>query len=270
SPRAKRLASELKIDWSVITGSGRGGRIRERDVRAAASTHLAGRWIPHTPLRKTIATRMTAGVAQAAPVTLFSKFDATELVGFRRELKESQPDSKDPAPSVTDIFIKLATNALVDHSRLRAQWSEQALFIPDQIDVAFAVDTESGLLAPVVRNSDKLNLSEIAARTRELIESARAGKLTSADMRDAVFTISNLGGFGIDAFTPIIHLPQCAVLGIGRIVREAAVVEDRIVPRDMMTVSLTFDHRVVDGAPAARFLATIIRGAQSCEILRSI
>lgn len=270
SPRARRLASELKIDWSMLRGSGRGGRIRERDIRAAATTRPTGRWIPHTSLRRTIAARMVAGVTQAASVTLFSKFDATELVNFRRLLKGSRTSPEKHVPSYTDIHLKLTAAALVQHPHLRAQWSDQALFIPEQIDVAFAVDTDAGLLAPVVRNADKLKLSEITARTRDLIALARDGRLNAADMRDAVFTVSNLGDLGIDAFTPIIHLPQCAVLGIGRIVREAVVVEDCIVPRDMMTLSLTFDHRIVDGAPAARFLASIIRGAQSCATLRSL
>lgn len=256
SSRARRLATALKVDWSVISGSGRTGRIRERDIRAAA-TAKPGRWITHTTLRKTIAARMVAGVAQAAPVTLFSKIDATELVSLRRHLKESQTSPDHPVPSFTDILLKLTAKALVEHPQLRAQWSDQALFVPDQIDIAFAVDTDAGLLAPVVRNADKITFSEIAARTRELIVLAREGRLGAADMRDAVFTISNLGGLGIDAFTPIIHLPQCAVLGIGRIAHEAAIVEDRIVPRDMMTLSLTFDHRVVDGVPAARFLASL-------------
>jgi pyruvate dehydrogenase E2 component (dihydrolipoamide acetyltransferase) len=100
-------------------------------------------------------------------------------------------------------------------------------------------------------------LRQIAAQTHDLIDKARAGTLTAEEMRDATFTVTNLGGFGIDAFTPILNPPQCAVLGIGRIVREPAVVEDKIVPRDMVTLCLTFDHRILDGAPAARFLATL-------------
>jgi pyruvate dehydrogenase E2 component (dihydrolipoamide acetyltransferase) len=119
------------------------------------------------------------------------------------------------------------------------------------------------LLVPVVRGADRLTLREVTVRSQELIRAARAGKLTAEQMRDATFTISNLGSLGIDTFTPIIHLPQCAVLGIGRIVREPAVVGDVIVPRERMTLSLTFDHRVVDGAPAARFLDTLRRAIEA-------
>ena len=114
----------------------------------------------------------------------------------------------------------------------------------------------------MVRSVDRRSVHEIAAETRDLIAHARSGKLTTEQMRGATFTVTNLGMFAIDAFTPIIHLPQCAVLGVGRIVKEPAVVEDRVVPRDMMTLSLTFDHRVVDGAPAARFLDTLRRSIE--------
>src|SRR5439155_596870 len=137
------------------------------------------------------------------------------------------------------------------------QWRDEGLFVPARVDIAVAVDTEAGLLAPVVRGADRLSLLQVAGQMRELVGLARAGRLTADQMRDATFTITNLGMFGIDAFTPIIHLPQCAVLGIGRIVRKPAVVGDRIEPRDFLTMSLTFDHRVVDGAPAARFLAAV-------------
>src|SRR5262249_39658812 len=124
-------------------------------------------------------------------------------------------------------------------------------------DIALAVDTDAGLFVPVLRSADRMTLRQIAAHSRELIEQARAGKLSAEQMREATFTITNLGGFGIDAFTPIIHLPQCAVLGVGRIARDPAMQGDRIVPREMLTLCLTFDHRVMDGAPAARFLQTL-------------
>ncbi len=160
-------------------------------------------------------------------------------------------------PSYTDLILKLSAAALQRHPLLQAQWRDDGLFVPNRFDLAFAVDTESGLLAPVVRDVDKMSISEIAARSLELITLARAGRLTADQMRDATFTVTNLGHLGIDAFTPIIHLPQCAVLGVGRIIAEPVVDGDRIVPGKTLTLSLTFDHRVVDGAPAARFLDTL-------------
>jgi pyruvate dehydrogenase E2 component (dihydrolipoamide acetyltransferase) len=129
--------------------------------------------------------------------------------------------------------------------------------------LAIAVATDAGLLAPVLRDVDRLTVREITCQTRQLIEQARAGRVAESDLQGGVFTITNLGMFGIDAFTPIINLPQCAILGVGRIVREPAVVNDVIVPRDQMTLSLTFDHRVLDGAPAARFLKTLTRAIEA-------
>ncbi len=251
TPRARRAARELGVDWSGLRGSGKGGRVRERDVRAAGGTR-GGRLIPHTNLRRTVAARMVAGVTQAAPVTLHTRVDASSLVLLRDRHR-----ANGEAPGYTALVVKLAAAALQQHPLLQAQWRDDGLFIPDRTDIAFALDTDHGLLAPVVRGADRLTLPEVAARIRELTAQARAGRLGAEAMRDATFTVTNLGGWGVDAFTPILHLPQCAVLGVGRIVREPAVVGNEVVPRERMTLSLTFDHRVLDGAPAARFLATL-------------
>jgi pyruvate dehydrogenase E2 component (dihydrolipoamide acetyltransferase) len=255
TPRARRVAAELGVDCAAVTGSGRHGRIRERDVRAAATGGPGGRLIPHTDVRRTIAARMVAGVTQAAPVTLTTHADAANLVNLRGQFKAAAAD--DVVPGYTDFLVKLAAVALRRHPVLQAQWRDDGLFVPDHVAIAVAVDTEAGLFVPVIRDADTLTLRQVAARSRDLIARARAGRLTAAEMRGATFTVTNLGGLGVDAFTPILHLPQCAVLGVGRIAREPAVVGDQIVPRDRITLSLTFDHRVVDGAPAARFLETL-------------
>jgi pyruvate dehydrogenase E2 component (dihydrolipoamide acetyltransferase) len=252
TPRARRAARERGIDINGIHGSGKDGRVRERDVLAVGTTS-GGRLVPHTNLRKTIAARLVAGVTQAAPVTLTTRADASNLVNLREQFKTAG----EVVPSYTDLILKLTAAALKQHAMLQAQWRDDGLFVPDRVDLAIAVDIEAGLLAPVVRGVDRLSLREVAERTRELIGLCRSGRITAEQMRDATFTVSNLGSLGIDAFTPILHLPQSAVLGVGRIVREPAVVEDKVVPRDRMTLSLTFDHRVVDGAPAARFLDTL-------------
>lgn len=261
TPRARRAARELGVDVRNLTGTGRQGRIRERDVRAGASHQPQGRLIPHTTIRRTIAARMVAGVTQAAPVTLTTKADATQLVKWRRDFQSA---SAAIVPSYTDLIVKLVAGALRQHPLLQAQWRDDGLFVPDAVDIAVAVATDAGLLAPVLRGVDRLAIHEIALQTRDLIDKARAGTLTAEQMRGGTFTITNLGMFGIDAFTPIIHMPQCAVLGVGRIIREPAVVDDRIVPRDQVTLSLTFDHRVVDGAPAARFLDLLRRLIEQC------
>jgi pyruvate dehydrogenase E2 component (dihydrolipoamide acetyltransferase) len=260
SPRARRVARELGIDWTALRGSGRNGRVRERDVRAAvAATAPGGRFIPHTHARKVIAARMVTAVTVAAPVTLTTWADATNLVDLRRRWQAPAPAPEAVVPGYADLLLKLTAAALRDHPMLQAQWQEDGLFVPDGIHLAFAVDTDAGLLAPVLRDVDRLTVQEITARARELAALARAGQLTGDQLRGGTFTVSNLGALGVDAFTPLLHLPQCATLGVGRIGREPAVVGEQIVARDRITLSLTFDHRVVDGAPAARFLDSLRR-----------
>ncbi|MBM4067326.1 MAG: 2-oxo acid dehydrogenase subunit E2 [Planctomycetes bacterium] len=256
SPRARRVARELGVDWNGLPGSGRNARIRERDIRAAVSQVAAGRIIPHTAVRKAIAARMIAGITQAAPVTLHARAEAGELVRRRRRLKTATSPG-DPVPTYADMLLQIVAVALSSQPLMQAQWRDNGLLVPERIDIAFAVDTEHGLFAPVIRNADRLSLCEVARQALALMERASAGKLSGDDMRDATFTITNLGMHGVEEFTPIITPPQCAVLGIGKISRVPAVVGDAVVPRDQVVLSLAFDHRIVDGAPAARFLDSI-------------
>jgi len=274
SPRARRLAVQAGVDLTTVKGTGSTGRIRERDVAAAAkpqagvavaghaasalhsskSTTVKRRTLAVSPVRKTIAARMFAGTHETAPVTLTTRCDATNLVSLREQFRATEQDQLRLIPSYTDLLVKLTALVLERHPLLAAQWNDREILLPEAFHIAVAVDTDAGLLAPVIRDANRLTLRQIAAESRELSELARCGKLSAEQMQGGVFTITNLGMFGIDAFTPIINLPQCAILGVGRIVREPAVVNDQVVPRDQMTLSLTFDHRVVDGAPAARFL----------------
>ena len=264
SPRAKRIANELGIDWSGVQGSGRTGRIREKDIRAAAETthHLSlitHHSLPITPVRRAIAARMLTSVRSTAPVTLTTVADAANLVNLRNQFQTAAQGGGEAVPSYTDFIVKLTATALQSHPMLNSRWTDEQIVIPSEIHIAVAVDTEGGLLAPVIRNVPVLTLRQVAARSRDLAERARLRKLKTNEMQDGTFTVTNLGGFGIDAFTPIINYPQCAILGAGRIERRPVVVNDQIVPRDQITLSLTFDHRIVDGAPAARFLQTLAR-----------
>jgi pyruvate dehydrogenase E2 component (dihydrolipoamide acetyltransferase) len=256
SPRARRVAKELGIDWKFLAGSGKSGRIRECDVRAAAgaSTTSVGTRIPLSSRRRTIAARMAASSQQTAPVTLTTRADATNLVNLREQFKTA---GGEVIPSYTDILVKLTAAALQQHPQMAMGWEEEHLTIPAGIHIGIAVDAEEGLIVPVLRDVPSLSLLQLAARSRELIESARTNKLKAEDLQGGVFTITNLGAFGIDAFTPIINLPETAILGVGCVRREPAVVDNQIVPRDQVTLSLTFDHRIVDGAPAAKFLQAI-------------
>jgi len=251
SPRARRLADRLGIDWSKVSGRGRTGRIRERDIAAMACTSA----IPPSSLRRAIAARMLESRQGTAPVTLMSLIDATRLVAFRQSfLTLGKPEI---VPTFTDLFVKLTASALEKNPMLAAQWTEAGIVPPTRIDIGIAVDTGSGLLVPVVRDVPALALGELASCTRDLIDRARRGTLSASEMQGGSFTITNLGSYGIDAFTPIINPPQCAVLGIGRITRQPVVEDDQVVVRDRVTLSLTFDHRIVDGGPAARFLQTL-------------
>jgi pyruvate dehydrogenase E2 component (dihydrolipoamide acetyltransferase) len=223
--------------------------VRERDIIVASPTNV----IPLIPMRRTIAARMMESRQTTAPVTLTSHVDATNLVALRERLKATH----NPTPSYTDVLAKLAAVALQKHPQLAARWTDAGLVLPDRIDIGIAVDTDAGLLVPVIRDVPALGIVELAARSRDLIDRARAGKLATADLQGGCFTITNLGAFGIDAFTPIINPPESAVLGVGRIARQPVMEGDRVVGRDMVWLSLTFDHRVVDGAPAARFVQTL-------------
>jgi pyruvate dehydrogenase E2 component (dihydrolipoamide acetyltransferase) len=258
SPRAAHVAADLGIDLDRLHGTGRGGRIRERDVRAvAADRRTSAPSAARSAVRRTIARRMTEGAHETAPVTLTTTADATNLVSLRRQFKSAAPAHEAATPGYLAFITKLAARALTEHPQLNQQWIDGRIATPDGIHVAIAVDASAGLLAPVLRDVPDLSVREIATRLADLTTRAHAGQLTLAELTGGTFTISNLGAFGIDAFTPILNVPQCAILGLGRIERRPAVVDEQIVPRDQMVLSLTFDHRIVDGAPAAKFLATL-------------
>ena len=262
SPRARRLASRLGIDWTTLRGGGTTGRIREQDVAAAAGGKHAGEpgpAIPITPVRAAIAARTAESRRTTVPVTLTSAVDAENLVNLRGQFKAVAGGDGGPVPSYTDFLVKLAGFALQKHPLLTARWADDGIRPAARIDIGVAVDTEAGLLVPVVREVPAIGLRQLAATSRELVAKARAGRLTTREMEGGCFTVTNLGAYGIDAFTPVINLPECAILGVGRIERRPAVRGDVVVAREQVTLSLTFDHRIVDGAPAARFLQTLAR-----------
>src|SRR5262245_43275510 len=259
SPRARRAARDLGVDWTAVRGTGRTGRIREGDVRAAAQI---GRTPATSPNRRTIAARMLAAAHTTAPVTLTTTADATAIVSIRRQFKASARDGE-AIPGYTEILAKLVAAALANHPRLNSRWDGDEIVEETGIHIGIAVNTEPGLFVPVVRDVPALSLLQVAERARDLIDRARRGDLRADEMRGGTFTITNLGASGIDAFTPIILAPQCAILGIGRIALQPVVVAGQVVARDLVTLSLTFDHRIVDGAPAARFLQALVRLIES-------
>ena len=253
TPRARRTAHELGIDWTNLTGTGRDGRIREADIRAQTTKTLSS-------TRRLIGERMMTSQQKTAPVTLHTTADASALVHHRNELKSTGAAL---IPSYNDMLAKLTAIALKTHPVVNSRWEGEHLRTSRDIHLGMAVDTDNGLLVPVLRDVSKFSLEEIATRFRDLTERARTKHLTPDELRGGTFTISSLGSFGIDAFTPIINFPECAILGVGRIVRQPVAVGDAIGLRDILTLSLTFDHRAFDGAPAARFLQTLSRLIES-------
>lgn len=262
TPRARHLAKQLGIDWKFLSGSGKEGRIREADVKAAAESghSTSSRRLPISSRRKTIAQRMVASRSQTVPVTLTTRADATNLVNLREQFKAAGRSTR--IPSYQDIVQKLVAELLVQHPLLAGQWQETEILLPspDAIHIGIAVDTPDGLLVPVVRSVRSLTLSDLAQQTFSLAERARQGQLSLAEMQGGVFTITNLGAYGIDAFTPVINSPESAILGLGAIRLEPTLSADgQVVPRHLWTLSLTFDHRVMDGAPAAKFLQELTK-----------
>jgi pyruvate dehydrogenase E2 component (dihydrolipoamide acetyltransferase) len=266
SPRARRVAAELGVDWTTLAGTGRDGRIREMDVRDAAASGAtppapqvqAGENVL-TPRRKAIAQRLRQSRDATVPVTLTTTADVTNLVALRAQFKAA---AAGVTPAYTDLVASLVARVLRRHPRLAVRWSndQSQLFSvsEDELHVGIAVDTPDGLLVPVVRDILRKSLVAIAEESRELADKARAGRLTAGEMQAAVITVSNLGAYGIDAFTPVINFPEITILGLGAVRREPVVIEkDQIVIRERMVLSLTFDHAAVDGAPAAAFLADI-------------
>lgn len=263
SPRARRAAKTHHVDLSTLAPTGKGGRIRERDVLAASTKPIptSTREVPITTMRRTIAARMVNSLNNTAPVTITCRSDVTQLVTLREQIKAAGAST---VPSYTDIIAKITASALITHPLLTARWDTERLLMPEHIHIGIAVDTDAGLLVPVLRDVSTSSLTAIANQSLQLIEAARTDRLSSADMQGGCFSITNLGSFGIEAFTPIINYPETAILGLGAILREPVALEDgTLTSRQQMTLSLTFDHRILDGAPAARFLQTLRQRIES-------
>ena len=219
---------------------------------APAAGKPQARSIPMRGMRKTIADRMSQSLRESAQLTITSEADVTAAVELRERLVR-QFDF-----TYGDLLIQAVARALLRHPRMNARLEQDAIAIMPQVNVGMAVALEDGLIVPVIVDADRKSLREIAAVTRELGERARAGKLRLEEVSGGTFTITNLGTYGVDAFTPIINTGETGILGVGRIIEKPVVHRGEIARRSMMTLSLTFDHRLIDGAPAAQFLQTVI------------
>ncbi len=288
SPLARRIARELGVALAGLVGSGPGGRVIERDVREAAAAApvaapavavapaiapapavpmpavaaatgepAAGSTIPVTGVRKVIAERMLQSLQETAQVTLVTEADGRRFHELRTELAARHEPTLGFKISYNDLLIRVCAHALREHTRANASLEGDVIRLHDSVNVGLAIEAGGDLVVANVKQADRKSLVEIASDVRGVVDRARANQLALDDITGGTFTISNLGLYGIDAFTPVLNPPESAILGVGAL-REKAVARDgEVVAQLSVTLSLTFDHRVIDGAPAARFLARI-------------
>ena len=251
SPAARRLARELGVDLALVKGTGPEGRIVEDDVKRLAEQPLllprVREVVPLVGIRKTTAERLSFSARTAPHSTITMEVDMTNAVKLHKET----------AVSYTDLLIKAVATALRDHPFLNATLENEQIKVFEDINVGFAVATEKGLVVPVVHNAAQKTVNEIAAKVKELVEKARQGKLSKEDLTGGTFTITNLGMYGVDVFIPIINPPETAILGVGRIAEKLTLVDNQVKIKPVMQLSLSYDHRIVDGAPAAQFLQKV-------------
>jgi pyruvate dehydrogenase E2 component (dihydrolipoamide acetyltransferase) len=282
------MATAEGVDLRSVPGSGPGGKIVKEDVArtlkpaeaapaapaapAPAATPMPAT-APATPaalpqaevteriplkgVRAIIAERMGASVHTTARVTLLMEVDATEFVNARTRLKERVEKEWGYAPGYNDLLAKIVATALRQYPYMNARLASDAIELMAHVNLGMAVDTERGLLVPVIRSAETKSLRQFGAEFRELVERARKGRSMPDDLSGGTFTITNLGMYEVEGFTPVINTPEAAILGVGRIAPKPAVHKGVIEIRQMMTLSLVFDHRLVDGAPAARFMQAI-------------
>ena len=262
SPIAKRMATEKGIDLALVKGTGPDGRISLEDVERALvelSAGGSGKTAGETEIkiegvRAVIAERMLASTTQTAQVTLHMETDVSAMVAYRQKLKLAAAQN---VPSFNAILASVAAQALKEFPYMNAVQDGNVIKYLDKVNVGVAVDTDAGLMVVVVPDADKKNPQAVQAELTPMIERALARKSQPDDLSGGTFTITNLGGFGVEGFTPIINPPEMAILGAGRIIEKLVILDGKVAQRSMMTLSLTFDHRLVDGAPAARFLQAI-------------
>jgi pyruvate dehydrogenase E2 component (dihydrolipoamide acetyltransferase) len=274
SPVARKLAQEHGIDIETLTGTGPEGRIVREDVeRAVAAKSREPRTqrvpesreepkvvpesIPLTGIRKVIFDRMGQSWRESARVTLFVDADMTEMVKLRQARGSEWERQFGVKPSYSDLIHLAVARALREERRINCRLDGQSVRIRKEINLAFAIDLGEGLVAAVIKDADRKSLGDLVRAARDLAERARSNRLAPDEMADGTFTVTNLGGFGVEYFTPIINPPQAGILGIGKIMEKPVVLNGGIHIRSMMTLCLVFDHRLIDGAPAANFLAKV-------------
>jgi len=260
SPKARRLAAERGVDLSRVSGSGPGGEILASDVLGVVESHPGSLSLPAygSPISRLMAERTTQSWTTVPHFFVVRDVDAGALSEQRESLAPDIEQSRGVKLTYTDLLVALVSRVLLNHPRMNASWAGDAIRENADVNMGVAIAVDDGVVAPVIHKAHKADLGEIAVQRRDLTERARAGKLRPSDIAGGTFTISNLGMFGVDAFSAIITPPQAAILAVGRIAERVVPVDGSPGIRPMMTLTLSSDHRVVDGARAAEFLRDVI------------
>lgn len=264
TPLAEEMARQAGLDIATIQGTGEGGKITKEDVqRVLAAQEPAPeaapvvKSIPFAGMRKAIAQNMHASLHTTAQLTAFVEVDVTEMVRFRDTVRDAYRSDESVKVSYNDILILAVSRALKRHPVMNSTLVGEEILLHATVHMGIAVALAEGLIVPVLHNADRMGLLEIARGVRELARKAREGTLTVDEVTGGTFTITNMSMFQVDGVTPILRPPETGILGVGRIQEKPAVFNGQIAIRSMMFLSLTFDHQVVDGAPANQFLGTV-------------
>jgi pyruvate dehydrogenase E2 component (dihydrolipoamide acetyltransferase) len=251
SPKARRIAAERGVDLAALAGSGPGGAVVAADLDGSAA---ASNGVTVPAIWRLMAERTTQSWQSVPHFYLRREVDASRLQGWRAAAR-SRPGQE--RASHTDLLVRLVAEALRRHPRVNSSWSDGAVVRSERINVGIAVAVDDGLVVPVVHNADRLSLADTVARRIELVDAARAGRLRPEDVTGGTFTISNLGMYGVDSFDAIVNAPQAAILAVGRVADRVIPVDGQPAVRPVLQLSVSFDHRVVDGARGAEFVETL-------------
>jgi pyruvate dehydrogenase E2 component (dihydrolipoamide acetyltransferase) len=255
TPLARAVAADLGVDLATVAGSGRGGRIRRADVEAAASTPADApdvREVPLSGMRRVVARRLVESMRSAPHFYLTTVVDAEALLAFRADLNRQLGD--DRKVSVNDLVVKACATLLRANPELNVSFAGDKLLVHRRVHVGIAVAVQGGLVVPVVRDADRKTITQVAREAKGLIARAREGALAAQDVGGGTFTVSNLGMFGVEQFTAVINPPEAAILAVGAALPEPVATDDGIQVRRRLRLTLSIDHRALDGATGAGFL----------------
>lgn len=276
SPVARKMAEAGGLDIENIQGTGPGGRITKEDVQevlkqarttkveqvkepepASVKTVAETQQIPVTGIRKVIAERMYDSLQKSAQLTINMKVDVTKVITLQKETAELVQNRYDNKLTITDFIARAVVLSLQQHLQMNSAYIDDKIHVYKQVHIGMAVALERGLVVPVIKEADKLTLIDLSKNIKTLATKARKGQLSHEEMQGSTFTISNLGAYGVDHFTPVLNPPEAGILGVGAVYDTPVFVGENIERRSILPLSLTFDHRVLDGAPAAAFLQTV-------------